>query len=92
MKQYTAKLSAHLTRTELKMSLLVFIIYAVGIAGMTIPVTTDFFVRLIPAVLILSLVASLAFHRQPWDLKTIAFYQSLFFCHGLLKLQVLQQE
>jgi bisanhydrobacterioruberin hydratase len=77
MKQYTPKLSGHLTGAELKMSLLVFIIYAVGIAGMTIPVTTDIFVRLIPAVLILSLAASLAFHRQPWDLKTIALLSAI---------------
>lgn len=76
MKQ-SAKISDYLTRTELKITLLVLVVYAVGIAGMTIPFTGEFFVRLIPVVLILSLAASLFFHREPWDLKTIVLFSAI---------------
>jgi bisanhydrobacterioruberin hydratase len=85
MKHHTAKLSGHLTRTELKMSLLVFIVYVVGIAGMTIPFTTNFFIRLIPVVLMLSLAASLAFHRQPWDVRTVALLSAIVILSWLIE-------
>ena len=70
-------MSDYLTRTELKMSSLVLVVYAVGIAGMTIPYTGEFFVSLIPVVLILSLAANFSFHRQPWDLKTIVSFSAI---------------
>lgn len=79
MNQSAAKIPAYLTRAELKISLLVFIVYAVGIAGITIPLTGEFFVSLIPVVLVLSLSVSLAFHRQSWDLKTIALFSGIIF-------------
>jgi putative membrane protein len=77
MKPDTSKIADNLTRSELKMVILVLIIYIVGIAGMTIPVTGEFFVSLIPGVLILSLILSLSFHRQPWDLKTIGVFSAI---------------
>ena len=85
MKQYTTKITDYLTRAELKISLLVFIVYAVGIAGITIPVTEEFFISLIPGVIILTLAVSLAFHEQSWDLKTIALFSGIVFFSWIIE-------
>jgi putative membrane protein len=77
MKQYKAILSDYLTMAEQKMSILILIIYSVGIAGMAIPVTREFFVGLIPFVLVLSLIVTLSFHRESWDLKTIGLFTAI---------------
>jgi bisanhydrobacterioruberin hydratase len=85
MKQYTAKIAGHLTKAELKMSVLVCIVYAVGIAGMAISFTTDLFISLIPAVIILSLAASLAFHRQPYDTRTVILFSAIVLLSWLIE-------
>lgn len=77
MKPGTIKIQDPPTSAELKMFLLVSVVYAVGIAGITFPLTGDLFISLIPVVIILTLAVSLAFHGQPWDLKTISLFSGI---------------
>ena len=67
------KIKGYLTRGEIRTAAIVMIVYAVGIAGISIPLTGELFVNLIPFVIIMSLVVSLFFHRS-WDLKTVAVF------------------
>lgn len=76
MKQQAVKIPRRLTTGELRTSAIILIVYAVGIAGISIPLTGEFFLRLIPFVIVLSLVLSLVFHRS-WDLKTVAVFTSV---------------
>lgn len=76
MKQHSLKISGSLTTGEARASAIILIVYAVGIAGISIPLTGELFVNLIPFVIILSLAVSLAFHRS-WDLKTVAVFTSV---------------
>lgn len=76
MSPHSLKKPGTLTRRELRTVALVMIVYAVGIAGMTIPATDELFVKLIPLVIIMSLAVSLAFHTT-WDLKTVSVFSSI---------------
>lgn len=77
MKQGTIRTAGYLTRNELIISLVILIIYAVGVAGLTIQYTGELFLNLIPVILILSLAATLAFHRPSWDLRTAAVFAAI---------------
>jgi putative membrane protein len=68
MKMYQRIISRY-TRNELTISILALIIYCVGVAGIAIPQTRFAFIRLIPAIIFLSLAAMLAFQR----IDTITF-------------------
>ena len=76
MIQYSSKISGNLTRGEVRTAAIIMIFYAVGIAGISIPLTGEFFLNLIPFVIIMSLAVSLIFHRS-WDLKTVALFTSV---------------
>lgn len=76
MNRQSLKIPGSLTRGESRASVIILIVYAVGIAGITLPVSGEFFLRLIPVVIILSLAASLAYHGS-WDLKTVAVFSSI---------------
>lgn len=71
MKQHS---TARMNRKEAVTSAVLVIIYSVGVAGISIGYTRELFTRLIPAVLILSLATSLAFHGKSFDLKTIMVF------------------
>lgn len=73
MKQQTLNIAGGFTKAELRTAALVMIVYAVGVAGMTIPATGELFVKLIPLVIITSLAVSMTFHKS-WDLKTISIF------------------
>lgn len=47
------------------------IFYIVGFMGLVIPFTHNMFIKLFPSVIILSFVAILVFHREPYNVKTI---------------------
>lgn len=76
MNRQSLKIPGSLTRGESRAYAIILIVYAVGIAGITLPLTGEFFLRLIPVVIILSLAASLAYHGS-WDLKTVAVFSSI---------------
>lgn len=76
MKQQTLNIARNSAKGELRTAALVMIVYTVGIAGMTIPATREFFLWLIPIVIFSSLVVSLYFHKS-WDLKTTLVFFSI---------------
>jgi putative membrane protein len=52
--------------------------YAVGIAGLIIPVTIPLFIRLFPFALLLSLIGLIVFHSHPFDTKTLLVFAGIF--------------
>jgi putative membrane protein len=70
-----SSITSRYTRNELLISILVIIIYAVGVAGIVIPLSRHLFIRLIPAVILLSLAAMLSFQRI--DKKTFIVFSAI---------------
>lgn len=67
------RLPESLRAQEIRISVLIMIVYAVGIAGISFPWSMDLFIRLIPLVLLLSLSVSLSFHNE-YNIRTVAVF------------------
>ncbi|HLN54379.1 MAG TPA: carotenoid biosynthesis protein [Bacteroidales bacterium] len=67
------RISESLRAQEIRITVLIMIIYAVGITGISFPWSMDLFIRLIPLVLLLSLAVSLSFHNE-YNFKTVAVF------------------
>ena len=74
MKEESSVTIAAFSKSEIISSVFMIIIYLVGIAGISLGFTHDLFIQLIPYVIILSLVVSLAFHRGVFELKLASIF------------------
>lgn len=65
--------------------LIMIVFYSVGIAGLIIPGTGSFFTRLIPVVIMLSLVVCLAFHPAKPDNRTLLLFSFIVFSSWIVE-------
>ncbi len=71
-------LSKYLLQHKLQAILVVILFYAVGVAGIGIPLTQSFFIALIPYALLLSFILIVLFHSLLIKRSEIAFFISVF--------------
>lgn len=77
MKNLPVKIQKIQLAPDVSTILVMIIFYSVGIAGIIFPCTTSFFIRLIPVVIMLSLITCLAFHPVKPDTRTLLLFFSI---------------
>jgi len=62
-----------------KMSVVIFFIffYLIGFIGIAVPFSHLIFIQLVPVALLLSLIALLIFHQDPFDTRTIILFSTI---------------
>jgi putative membrane protein len=77
MNQYQVKKENHILKGENKITLFLFIIYLVGVAGISIHFTSAFFAGLIPIIILLSFFTCLIYHKPAFDNTTILVFLAI---------------
>jgi putative membrane protein len=77
MNQYRLHIKNTVVKTSNTVVVLFIIIYLVGVAGISINYTSEFFTGQIPAIILLSLFTCLIFHRPAFDKRTVTVFLSI---------------
>jgi putative membrane protein len=64
-------------KTGNRVVILFIVIYLVGVAGISISYTSEFFTDLVPVIILLSLFTCIVFHRPSFDKRTVIVFLSI---------------